>query len=109
VTGHLPGSRRLAASIARQLSDAGVAVTVVGTAVGTSVTGVRAVKSLAHAADAQPATEPQVVFCDATEQDHTAFVRQLTGRTKPRTVVVLVGPTRRARWSVHVQPPRSGA
>lgn len=106
VAGHLSGSRRLAASIARQLTDAGVAVTVVGTSVGAGMTGVRTVPTLAEAAEIHPSTEPYVVFCGATEDGHTAAIRQLTIRSKPRTVVVLVGPDRRSRWSIQVRPPR---
>jgi hypothetical protein len=106
VVGHLPGSRRLAASLVNQLSDAGVAVTVVGTAVGATVTGAYTVPTLAEAARIRPVTEPHVIVCGPGGESDTVALRQLTVRSKPRTVVVLVGPERRSRWSIQVQPPR---
>ncbi|MER7277835.1 hypothetical protein ABT369_25680 [Dactylosporangium sp. NPDC000244] len=104
LTGPTPSARRLAAGLARQLAEAGVAVVVVGPAAGPTLPDVHAVASLADAAGFPSATEPVVVICDTAEPDHTARIRELTIRQAPRTVVVLVGAERGSRWSVQVQP-----
>jgi hypothetical protein len=107
VTGDGAQARRLAATMARQLVDQDVAVTVVGAAIGPRIDGVHAVRSMidAEAATDDP-TAPQVVFCEG-DQDDIATVRRLVARSTPRTVVVLVGDVRRGRWSVDVRPARS--
>ena len=103
VTGDGPGGRRLAAVFARQLVERGIPVTVVGPALGVWVAGAHTVRSVA---EAQTATEdpaaPQVVFC-APVREEAALVGRLTGRSAPRTVVVLVGDARPGRWSIEVR------
>ena len=71
------------------------------------VAGAHTVRSMAEAETAtdDPAA-PQVVFC-APVREEAALVGRLTGRSAPRTVVVLVGDARPGRWSIKVCSTRS--
>jgi hypothetical protein len=100
ITGDAPARRRIAAILARQLVEHGIPVTVVGSALGIRIAGAHAVRSLVQAEiESDDPTAPQIVFCPPAP-DELAVVRRLTGRSTPRTVVVLVGEARPGRWSI---------
>jgi hypothetical protein len=106
ITGDDVAAQRLAASLARQLADGGVPVTVVGKAVGVRVPGAHMVRTMV---DAEGATndpvEPQVIFC-SPDHNEAPTVRRLIARPTPRTILVLVGHSPQGRWSVEVRSQR---
>jgi hypothetical protein len=108
VTGDPAAGQRLAVSLAEQLIRNQVPVTVAGSALGRRVPGAHMVRSLADAEQAtdEPAA-PQVVFAAPGPEDQ-AIVRRLTGRSAPRTVLVLVSDARPGRWSIRVAPTGDG-
>jgi hypothetical protein len=103
VTGDTVAAQRLAAALAGQLVGAGVAVTIVGSALRARVAGARAVRAMTQVEeDTHDPGQSQFVFCSPGDDD-AATVRRLIARSAPRTVLVLVGGPRTGRWSVELR------
>jgi hypothetical protein len=103
VTGDTVAAQRLAAALAGQLVGAGVAVTIVGSALRARVAGARAVRAMTQVEeDTHDPGQSQIVFCSPGDDD-AATVRRLIARSAPRTVLVLVGGPRTGRWSVELR------
>jgi hypothetical protein len=110
MTGAASRLPRLVDSIARQLVHAGVAVTVVGDAVGaTTPAGARVVSSYEELNGERPQAPLEVVFGTIARTQDLPHVRRLVSPANPRTVVVIVGQARRARWSIDIQSGQDAA
>ncbi|MEO3816720.1 hypothetical protein [Plantactinospora sp. B24E8] len=104
VSGTPSAARRVALALAEQLHVAGVAVTVVGDALGAEVpAGYRRLATFPlddH--DIASLAEPGVLISGGLRGAELAAARGLATRTRHRVVPLLVGEVLRGRWSVRV-------
>jgi hypothetical protein len=92
-------------SLAHQVAQSGVRVTVVGDPFGAlTQPGFRFVTSFDDAAkDASRAADQLgVIFYGGRDRDDLATIRSTVSRRNPHIVVVIVGDVRPARWSLDV-------
>ncbi|MEU4339279.1 hypothetical protein AB0F59_32300 [Micromonospora lupini] len=105
ITGPSAAVRRQARSVARQLADAGVSVTIIGDVLGPEVpTGYRQLAAFPELASFGPTSGPEVVISGPVRGAELTAARGLVARTQSRVVPVLIGEVLRARWSVQVSP-----
>lgn len=99
--------RRQAASWAAQLCELTIPVIVVGdTLAGVLPSGCRTVATLDDllATNAPPHSDVEVAFCASWEVDGNHGLDAFLKRSSPRLVIVVLGHTRRSRWSVDARP-----
>ena len=102
ITGPASGRFRLVHSFARQLEQARVSVTVVGNAAGEAIpVGAMVVSSYDELVGRSPATLG-VIFGVVENNRELPHIRRLVPNSDRRTILVIVGDTRRARWSMDV-------
>ncbi|MFC3499548.1 hypothetical protein ACFOOK_00845 [Micromonospora krabiensis] len=112
VTGPVSSARQVALAVAEQLHAAGVAVTVVGDALGGDALGGDAPAAYRRVPafptdDAEAAlTGPGVLISAGLRGAELAAARDLAARSGHRVVPVLVGEVVRSRWSVRVSEPK---
>jgi hypothetical protein len=110
LTGPATHRARLVHSLAGQLHRNGAAVVVVGDAAGERTPeGAAAVPSYDHVAGHTGQSPLLVIFGSDTDTQGIPVIRRLVRRSHARTVLVIVGDARRARWSFHVEPARTGS
>jgi hypothetical protein len=104
ITGPASQRPRLVQSIVRQLEQTGVGVTIVGNAAGSDIpVGAKVVSSYDELVGARQPGPLEVIFGTVASNRELPHVRRLVPTSDPRTILVIVGETRRARWSIDLQ------